>query len=83
MNNTWKGKEIWLIGFVVLVAVAAYVSGLFVDVTRDGSKYASVAREIFDSGDWIRLKIHGEPYDQKPPLLFWLSAASLDRKSVV
>jgi 4-amino-4-deoxy-L-arabinose transferase-like glycosyltransferase len=76
MNNTWKGKEIWLIGFVVLVAVAAYVSGLFVDVTRDGSKYASVAREIFDSGDWIRLKIHGEPYDQKPPLLFWLSAAS-------
>ena len=76
MNSTWKGKEIWLIGFVVLVALAAYVAGLFVDVTRDGSKYAAVAREICDSGDWIRLKIHGEPYDQKPPLLFWLSAAS-------
>lgn len=76
MNSTWKGKEIGLIGVVVVIAIAAYVSGLFVDVTRDGSKYAAIAREIFDSGDWIRLKIHGEPYDQKPPLLFWLSAVS-------
>lgn len=59
-----------------VLAVTAYTSGLFVDVTRDASKYATIAREIFESGDFIHLKIHGEPYDQKPPMLFWLSALS-------
>jgi 4-amino-4-deoxy-L-arabinose transferase-like glycosyltransferase len=56
------------------VTIAAYIAGLFVDVTRDASKYATISREVFESGDLIHLKIHGEPYDQKPPLLFWLSA---------
>lgn len=69
-------KNIWFLVAIIILAIAAYISGLFVDVTRDGSKYASVAREIYDTGDFIHLKVHGEPYDQKPPLLFWLSAVS-------
>ncbi len=58
------------------IALAAYIAGLFVDVTRDSSKYATVAREIFESGDYIHLKVHGEPYLQKPPMLFWMGALS-------
>lgn len=73
LNNK---KYFWIFITLFALAIGAYISGLFVDVTRDGSKYASVAREIYESGDFIHLKVHGEPYDQKPPMLFWLSALS-------
>ena len=54
--------------------VISYFSGLTIDVTRDAGKYATVSKEIFQNGNFINLTIHGEPYDQKPPLLFWLGA---------
>jgi 4-amino-4-deoxy-L-arabinose transferase-like glycosyltransferase len=74
----WPGskKYFWIFIAICVLSMAAYISGLFVDVTRDGSKYATVAREVYESGDFIHLKVHGEPYDQKPPMLFWLSALS-------
>jgi 4-amino-4-deoxy-L-arabinose transferase-like glycosyltransferase len=59
-----------------VVTLAAYIAGLFVDVTRDSSKYAAVAREIFESGEYFHLTVHGEPYLQKPPMLFWMGAMS-------
>lgn len=58
--------------FILLV----YITGLFPETTVDSAKYASVSREIVESGDALHLKIHGEPYLQKPPLLFWLAAIS-------
>lgn len=56
----------------VLLALAGYFSGLFIDVTRDAGKYATISKEIFQNGNFIHLTIHGEPYDQKPPMTFWL-----------
>ncbi|NJL99084.1 MAG: phospholipid carrier-dependent glycosyltransferase [Synechococcaceae cyanobacterium SM2_3_2] len=38
--------------------------------------YASLAREMVRSGDWLQLRIGGEPFLEKPPLFFWLQAAS-------
>lgn len=61
--------------FFAAVAFAGYFSGLFIDVTRDAGKYATIAKEIFQNGNYINLTVHGAPYDQKPPLLFWLGAA--------
>lgn len=61
---------------LIMLAIAVYAVGLFGGVMGDAGTYASLAREIYTSGDWINLKIHGEPYMQKPPLLFWLGAAS-------
>ncbi len=59
---------------IVAVALVSYVAGLSVDVTRDASKYATISKEIFQHGNYINLTIHGDAYDQKPPLLFWLGA---------
>jgi 4-amino-4-deoxy-L-arabinose transferase-like glycosyltransferase len=61
---------------LIVMAFLTYLSGLFVDVTRDASKYAAIAREVFETGDFIHLQVEGEPYIQKPPLMFWLSALS-------
>ena len=33
--------------FLLVAGVAAYAAGLFVHVTRDASKYAALAREIY------------------------------------
>ncbi len=38
--------------------------------------YASLAREMVRSGDWLQLRIGGVPFLEKPPLFFWLQAAS-------
>lgn len=61
---------------LALFTLTVYITGLFPETTVDSAKYASVSREIFENGDFVHLKIHGEPYDQKPPLLFWLGAIS-------
>ncbi len=68
-----KNRLNWLFPVTILFALIAYYFGLFIDLTGDAGKYAAIARNILENGDYINLKIHGEPYDQKPPLLFWLS----------
>lgn len=42
----------------------------------DEPRYAQVAREMRDSGDYLTPRINGEPYNEKPPLLFWAIAAA-------
>jgi 4-amino-4-deoxy-L-arabinose transferase-like glycosyltransferase len=66
--------DIFLYVFLGVFALGVYVAGLFPETTVDSAKYASVSRNIFENGDFIHLNIHGEPYLQKPPLLFWLAA---------
>jgi 4-amino-4-deoxy-L-arabinose transferase-like glycosyltransferase len=64
--------------FLILLGVllVTLVSGLNIDVTRDAAKYAYIAKEIIHDGQWVNLQIDGEPYEQKPHLMFWLSALS-------
>ncbi|NQU86347.1 MAG: glycosyltransferase family 39 protein [Mariniphaga sp.] len=62
--------------FIILVYVGINLSGLFVPLVVNASKYAQVGREIIDNNDWVNLTIAHEAYDQKPPFLFWLSAVS-------
>jgi 4-amino-4-deoxy-L-arabinose transferase-like glycosyltransferase len=70
-----KNKTLFLSGiFALLLVAVAYYLGLFIDLTADTGKYGAIARHIIESGDIINLKIHGDPYEQKPPLIFWLAA---------
>ena len=57
-----------------IVALWSYFAGLPIDVTRDAGKYATVAKETFQNGNYINLTVHGDAYDQKPPMMFWLGA---------
>lgn len=70
-----KKRTLSLISILfALIALSAYIAGLYIDVTRDAGLYATISREVFENGNFINLTIHGQPYDQKPPLLFWLGA---------
>jgi hypothetical protein len=42
----------------------------------DESRYAEIPREMLQRGDWVTPWLQGEPYLDKPPLLYWLTAAS-------
>jgi 4-amino-4-deoxy-L-arabinose transferase-like glycosyltransferase len=42
----------------------------------DEPRYAQVAREMVDGGDWILMHANGRTYEDKPPLFFWLIAFS-------
>jgi hypothetical protein len=71
----FENKSLRLIILIIVsVALWSYTAGLNIDVTRDAGKYATVSKEIFQNGNFINLTVHNEPYDQKPPMLFWLGA---------
>ena len=42
----------------------------------DEPRYAQVAREMAEGGDWILMHYNGSVYNDKPPLFFWLIALS-------
>jgi 4-amino-4-deoxy-L-arabinose transferase-like glycosyltransferase len=40
------------------------------------SRYAEIARELLEAPDWVVPHLNGQPYLDKPPLMYWLSALS-------
>lgn len=44
---------------------------------RDEGVYGSIAREMAERGDWITPHFNGLRYLEKPPLYFWLTAATI------
>lgn len=42
----------------------------------DEPRYASIAREMARSGDWITPRLWGEPWFEKPALLYWMEGAA-------
>ncbi len=65
---------------VVAAAVLAYIL-YFHGMTTTGllgpdePRYASVGREMARSGDWVTPRLWGEPWFEKPALLYWMTAA--------
>ncbi len=43
-------------------------------VGPDEPRYASIARQMAESGDWITPVLWNEPWFEKPALLFWIGA---------
>jgi 4-amino-4-deoxy-L-arabinose transferase-like glycosyltransferase len=73
------GRSRWRIGTILLptvwlASVATAIASrplLPIDETR----YASVAWEMWRSGQYLVPHLNGSPYSDKPPLLFWLILA--------
>jgi len=65
----------WTLAFSLVILT--WIFGLFIDLTGDSGLYAAISRQMVESGDWLNLKINGEPYDQKPHLFFWLAGLGI------
>ncbi len=58
----------------VWVACTAWMRPLLLP---DEGRYVGVAWEMLRSGDWLTPTLNGLPYFHKPPLFYWITAASL------
>ena len=68
-------KQFWrLLGLVAIV----YLMGSSVNIMDiDAAQYASMSREMLESGSYLQVFEHGKDYLDKPPLIFWLSSLSM------
>lgn len=64
---------------IIILCVITYLLAMFMiplmDV--DASQYASISREMLERKSFLQIYDQGADYLDKPPLLFWLSAASM------
>jgi 4-amino-4-deoxy-L-arabinose transferase-like glycosyltransferase len=62
-------------GVVVLVGSCLFLFVFGLDlvglVGADEPRYAQVAREMFERGDWVTPTLGGEPWLEKPALYYW------------
>jgi len=78
-----RGVKAWLkrnreLSVVLLIAVLAFFGRAWEgDLHGDPVHYAAIAKNILSTGDWLTM--HDSPsliYANKPPLMFWLTAAN-------
>lgn len=71
-------RERLTLGLVLASAAALFLLNLHgYDLwAPDEPRFAEIARELRLSGDPIVLRVNGEFYKEKPPLLFWLIATA-------
>ncbi|HUW60393.1 MAG TPA: glycosyltransferase family 39 protein [Candidatus Bathyarchaeia archaeon] len=70
-------KNLHLLLLLAVSAVLFFISTWAYDLwPADEPRYGQVAREMMESGDYLVPHINGQPYNEKPPLLFWLIAAA-------
>lgn len=77
LSNLWNHPS-GQVGLLLAICLALY----FVNLGQwdlwnpDEPRYAQVAREMVNGGDWILMHFNGKMYGDKPPLFFWLIALS-------
>ncbi|MDE3196784.1 MAG: glycosyltransferase family 39 protein [Acidobacteriota bacterium] len=66
---------------LAIIAAAALIAALYLAdlggmglVSKDEPRYADIGRAMARTGDWITPRLWGQPWFEKPPLLYWLIA---------
>jgi 4-amino-4-deoxy-L-arabinose transferase-like glycosyltransferase len=68
-------KRLYILLFIVIVALYLYGLGSFPLLGPDEPRYAQVAREMFLRGDLVTPTLGGHTWFEKPALLYWLMIA--------
>ena len=67
------------IGWAALICATLYVCyfshlGAIGFVGPDEPRYAWIARDMAETGDWVTPRLYGKPWFEKPPLYYWSAA---------
>lgn len=76
-----RDNSIRKIAWAVLILITLYVCyfshlGALGFVGPDEPRYAWVARDMAESGDWVTPHLYGKPWFEKPALYYWAAALS-------
>src|SRR5262245_15080973 len=74
-NADTQLRRLSLVVLLVLPAVLLYPTRGFHLLEPDEGRYAQIPKEML-SGSWVVPTLQGEPYLDKPPLMYWLVALS-------
>lgn len=68
-------NALWLLIYTAAVCFSHIHQGT---LSVDGIRYAHISQQILKRADWLNLwdEFMGQPYANKPPVLFWLTAVS-------
>jgi 4-amino-4-deoxy-L-arabinose transferase-like glycosyltransferase len=69
------------IAWAILIIATLYVCyfshlGAIGFVGPDEPRYAWIARDMVETGDWVTPRLYGKPWFEKPPLFYWGAALS-------
>jgi 4-amino-4-deoxy-L-arabinose transferase-like glycosyltransferase len=69
------------IAWAILILATLYVCyfshlGAIGFVGPDEPRYAWIARDMVETGDWVTPRLYGKPWFEKPPLFYWGAALS-------
>lgn len=78
ISSNFGDKSLFQISFLLVFCFFLF----FVNLGKwdlwnpDEPRYAQVAKEMIQRGDWILMHLNGKIYTDKPPLFFWLIGLS-------
>ena len=78
-NAPTKNAMVARIAWLALILATLYVCyfshlGAIGFVGPDEPRYAWIARDMAETGDWVTPRLYGRPWFEKPPLYYWGAA---------
>ena len=78
-DNSAKNNHAARIGWAILILATLYICyfshlGAIGFVGPDEPRYAWIARDMVETGDWVTPRLYGKPWFEKPPLFYWGAA---------
>ena len=78
-DNSAKTNLAARIVWAILILATLYICyfshlGAIGFVGPDEPRYAWIARDMAETGDWVTPRLYGKPWFEKPPLFYWAAA---------
>ncbi len=71
-----KLENPWVVAFLAVAFFIPYLGQVHL-FDWDEINFAESAREMLESGNYLRVQVDFQPFWEKPPLFFWLQALSM------
>src|SRR5438552_14426429 len=69
----WQKPHVWLLAALLIYFLYFFHLTAAGMLGPDEPRYAAIGREMARSGDWITPRLWGEPWFEKPALLYWMT----------
>ncbi|NCP62523.1 MAG: phospholipid carrier-dependent glycosyltransferase [Alphaproteobacteria bacterium] len=69
-------KDLVILGLIISLFFGIFLGTRPLSVPDEG-RYTEIPREMVETGDFVTPRLNGVKYFEKPPLVYWLAAASV------